>query len=254
MIGNINGAKPLLLLNRREVLPLEINALAIAAMQVPSNISLDDMQHLGYGPPTDGVQMPLEYEHTTLRTHEGGQTTLQFDVTGLAIGNMRFEPSLPSGLDVEPVKLDKNGQKLVQILLRQDRNTKELSIEDIQVVAREDRARPFRMKCGKLAMAQTTYDPREWDNYGKLGTWSRTWSYSLEQASQFWFVKMQSAVLLPLALLIVVGAIMLRRWQQRQEEKYALEDDAESALLGSGYDDEPPAYADIPVIKVQEYE
>jgi hypothetical protein len=199
--------------------------------------------------------MPLQYEHTILRTHEGGHTMIQFDVTGLALGNM-YEPSLPSGLDIEPVQMNKDGQKLVQVVLRQEQNSKELFIEDIQMVAREDRAQPFRMKCGKLSMVRTTYDPREWDVYGKLGTWSRTWSYGLEQASRFWFDKVQSsAVLLPLALLAVIGVAMLRRFRQRrQQENETVEDDAESALLGSGYDDEPPAYADIPVIKIEEYD
>jgi hypothetical protein len=57
-----------------------------------------------------------------------------------------------------------------------------------------------------------------------------------------------------LALSLALFVLVIRRvYQQRKQES---EDDAEFALLDTeyGYDDAPPAYADIPLIKIEEYD
>jgi hypothetical protein len=57
--------------------------------------------------------------------------------------------------------------------------------------------------------------------------------------------------------MLILGLVMLqRRIWQRQQEKDSSDDDAKSALLGSGYKKAPPAYAyaDIPMIKVEVYD
>ena len=229
-------------------MPLNINA-----RQVPANITTDDMTLLG--PTRWGVQLPLQYEHTVLRTQEGEDSFwVQIDVTGLPLGETN-DPRFPY-LEAEPVRMDQKGQKLVQLLLRQQNQTNELLIEDIQVVAREDRVQPFRMKCGRLAMVQTAFDPTEWDEYGKLGTSSRLQNLLVGTVGDFWSDYMQyNLLVLPLALLLALGMVALRRcYQRRQQEKAVVEDDAEIALLSSQYDDAPPAYADIPVIKIEEYD
>jgi hypothetical protein len=184
---------------------------------------------------------PLQYEHTVLRTQEQGQQWIQFDVTGLpydAINDPRY-PSLPT----EAMPVDKEDQKLVQLRLQRNPETDELFIQDIQVVTRADRVQPYRMKCGRLAMAQTAYDPREWDKYGKYGTWERIQNRVMGEVGTW-----------SLALSLALFVLAVRRWYQQRKQE--VEDDAEFALLDTeyGYDDAPPAYSDIPLIKIEEYD
>jgi hypothetical protein len=226
--------------------------LNIHALQVPANITADDMEPLWLGPTMSVVQLPLQYEHTVLRTQENGKIWVQFDVTGLPLSESN-DPRFPF-LTGELVKMTNDEQKLVQVLLRN--KTNELFIEDVQVVARRDRAQPYRMKCGRLAMVQTVFDPTEWDEYGKIGTESRLQNMIVDKISDVWSdVFQHNALVLPLALVLAFGIFMLRRWYaRRQQERSVAEDDAEIALLACDYEDAPPAYADIPVIKIEEYD
>jgi hypothetical protein len=230
-------------------MPLNINA-----WQVPANITTDDMTLLWLGPTAWGVQLPLQYEHTVLRTEEVGQLWIQFDVTGLPLGKSN-DPRFPY-LDAEPVTLDGADRKIVQLLLRQQNETSEMSIEDIQVVSRQDRAQPYRMKCGRLAMVRTAFDPADWDEYGKTGTSERTKNLIVGKVGDFWSDYVQNNMLvIPIALLLLLCIGALRRWYgRRQQEKDCVDDDTEIALLSSGYEDAPPAYADIPTIKIEEYD
>src|SRR5690242_3358976 len=102
-------------------MPLNINA-----WQIPANIRADDMTLLWPGPTMRSVQLPLQYQHTVLRTEGSGQLWVQFDVTGLPLSNMN-DPRFPY-LKGEPVKLDGEDRKLVQLLLRQDNRTSEMFI------------------------------------------------------------------------------------------------------------------------------
>ncbi|KAF2027324.1 hypothetical protein EK21DRAFT_72244 [Setomelanomma holmii] len=241
-----------LMLNGRRILPIETPPPYINAYQVPSNISTAEMSDPFFGPRTTSVQMPLKYVHTVLRTQENGKMWVQFDVTGLPLHESN-DPSAPY-LDGDTIEMDKEGQKLVQILLRNE--TDNLTIEDVQVVARKDRAQPYRMKCGRLAMVQTTYDPTEWDEYGKVGTESRLWNLVASKISEVWEEYLQhDTVLIPVVFVLAFAIVMLRRWYvQRQQEKTPAQDDAEIALLTSEYEDAPPVYADTPVIKIEEYD
>lgn len=230
-------------------MPLNINA-----WQVPANVTTDDMKLPWLGPIVWGVQLPLQYEHTVLRTEEAGQLWIQFDVTGLPLSETN-DPRFPY-LGGEPVMLDGEDRKLVQLLLRQQNETSEMFIEDIQVVTRKDRAQPYRMKCGRLAMVRTTFDPTEWDEYGKIGTSSRVQNLVVGKVGDFWSDYVEpNMVVLALALWLAIGVIMFRRqYWQRQQEKRLLDGDAEFALPGLGYEDAPPAYANLPVIKIEEYD
>lgn len=228
-------------------MPLNINA-----FQVPSDITADDMEQLWLGPSEWGVQLPLQYEHTVLRTKENGKIWVQFDVTGLPLSESN-DPRFPF-LTGELVKMTDDKQKLVQVLLRNETN--QLFIEDVQLVARTDRAQPYRMKCGRLAMVQTVFDPTEWDAYGKIGTESRLQNMVVGKISDIWSDAFQhTALVLPLALVLAFCIFILRRWcVQRRLERSVAEDDAEIALLNCDTEDAPPAYADIPVIKIEEYD
>jgi hypothetical protein len=215
------------------------------------------MRDLGYGNQPYGIQMPLQYVHTVLRTQEQGEIWVQFDITELALDEL--QDSRYVGFAGEPFKMDSEDQKLMQLRLHTNKETGELSIEEISVVKRADRVQPYRMKCGRLAMVQTLYNPREWDTYGKYGTWERFQNMVEEKASEFWFDWLQHAIMFPLGMLFV-GCVVLayRRFEQmRAARKVAMADDAEFALLDSAYDDTydvPPAYADLPIIKIEEYD
>jgi hypothetical protein len=242
---------PTLLLNKHRILPLGPMPIDLKAFQVPANVTSYDITQLWLRPSGSGVYMPLQYEHTVMRTQNSDQLLIQFDVTGLP--SQETDGTHYRTLDAAPMmRLEGDYRKLVQLLMREDDNTREMFIDDIQVVARKDRALPYRMKCGSLAMEQTAFDPTEWDQYGKIGTLMRLLKLVIGKLCDFW---LHSALVLPLSLLLILGLVMLQRqiWQ-REQEKNSFDDDAEDALLGSGYDDAPPAYADIPVIKIEEYE
>lgn len=227
-----------LALNGRRILPLDSMPLNIQTWQVPSNLTTDALDTFLLEPPVEAVTIPMAFEHTALYTEKGGQLWIQFDVLGLPVQNVASDQ-------------DKEAQKLVQILLHEDKETKELSIQEIQVVTRQDRAQPYRMKCGNLAAVKTRYDPSQWDEYGKFGSWSRTFHVT----SAFFDVN-RNPIVLPLALMLAFGIIIARRWcqQNRQEKNFVYDDESEVALLDSDYEDSPPAYANIPMIKIEEYD
>ncbi|KAJ4373059.1 hypothetical protein N0V83_003350 [Neocucurbitaria cava] len=249
---DIDTSRSALLLNGHDILPLGAMPLHINALQVSADISIAEMAHLideDLNPSTSAgpVSYALQYEHTLLRTEVHNRWWVQFDVTGL-----------PWGETTAPLKMDKEGQKIVEVLLSKQENSTELLIETLQVVERKDRVQPSIMKCGRLAMVQTSFDPNMWDEYGKSGTWSRTWNFVLSKLGDFWSNSLQQdALLLPLALLLALMVVLVRRWfQQRQQIRDMEEDDMEMnlamALLGSHHQDASRAYADIPVIKIEE--
>ena len=241
-----------LLLNKKRIFPIDTMPLYINAMQVPTDIEQDEVDlqaERGFEPAPGKMVFPLQYEYTIFRAEVGKGLWLQFNVTGL-----------PWAEQAAPFKL---GQKVVQVLLHESNNGQEvedqtgdgyaLSIADVQVVEAKDRIQPPRMKCGRLAMIQTTFDPNEWDDYGKFGTWARTWNLVVGKLGDFWTGHLEDNILLlPLTLLLAVSIVLARRiYQSRQQENADRDSDAETALLGS---DAPPPYADIPVIKIEEYD
>ncbi|XPS95481.1 hypothetical protein M3J09_004771 [Ascochyta lentis] len=245
---------PTLHLNGFPVLPLGAMPLHIDATQVTANLTQEIMDNIvrerlldpDFGWQTKYHKFPLQYEHALLRTETPGQWWMQFDVTGLQYGE-----------DGEPVHFDGEGRKIVQVLIKHVKSTdvssEELSIEDIQVVEISQRVQPIRMKCGKLAMVKTSFDPNEWDEYGKLGSWPRVWNMVFGKIGQYWKDHFQhNALLMPLELLLAFVIFFARVWYvKRQQEKTM---DAEYALLESAHDDLPPAYSGIPIIKIEEYD
>lgn len=240
-------------LNGAQVLPLDPMPLYINAFQVAANLTQETMDSIIHERMLDADfawqtmyhQFPLQYEHTLLKTDTPGQWWMQFDVKGLQYGK-----------DGEPLEFDPE-HKLVQVLVKQvkleDDAGESLFIEDVQVVDQSQRAQPIRMKCGKLAMVKTTFDPNEWDEYGKLGSWSRIWNKIFGKIGQYWLDHIQhNALLLPLALLLAFVVFFTRVWHQKRQQGKTM--DAEYALVESSYDELPPAYSDIPIIKIEEYD
>ncbi|RAR13352.1 arabinogalactan endo-1,4-beta-galactosidase [Stemphylium lycopersici] len=250
MMLDIAESNKALLLNKQRIFPLDPMPLYINAMQVPTDIEQGEVNRqaeMGFEPMPGKMMFPLQYEHTIFRPENGKGLWLQFNVTGL-----------PWAEQAAPFKL---GQKVVQVLLHEGYNGQEvenhtgdgykLSIADVQVVEAKDRAQPPRMKCGRLAMIQTTFDPNEWDDYGKFGTWARTWNLVVGKLGDFWTGHLEDNILLlPLTLLLAVSIVLARRiYQSRQQENAGRDSDAETALLGG---DAPPPYTDIPIIKIED--
>jgi len=231
-----------LLLNDQRIFPLDPMPLNINAKQVTNEVEQEetdaDSEDASNPNKHSRIMFPLQYEHTIFRADEPELWWLQFNVTGL-----------PWGETAEPIKL---GQKSVQILVRKEHDENMegghiLSIEEVLVVSAKGKMPPPRMKCGKLAMMQTTFDPREWDEYGRFGTLSRAWNAFVGRIQVG-----KDALLLPLFALLAASLVMARRlFLQRQQEKPGTDSEAETALLGR---DAPPPYADIPVIKIEEYD
>lgn len=229
-------------------MPLFVNA-----YQVADNLTQDALDSIiqagmldaDFKGDTDYSTTPaLQYEHTLLKTKTHGEWYVQFDITGLQYG-----------VYPDPLHFDLD-RRLVQILVKEQRTGKEgglLTIEDIQIIERSESAQPIKMKCGKLGMLKTTFDPNEWDNYGKLGSWSWFWNMVSAKISQYWFDNFQhNALVLPLALMLAFVIFFSRVWYLRRQQEKSM--DAEYALLDCDHDELPPAYTNIPVIKIEDYE
>ncbi|KAF2439428.1 hypothetical protein P171DRAFT_122473 [Karstenula rhodostoma CBS 690.94] len=91
----------------------------------------------------------------------------------------------------------------------------------------------------------TTFNPLEWDYYGKIGTWSRWFNLLWSKTGDLF---MDNLIFLPV-LVVVVPALVLLRWlarrQQQQEVALPAEDDAEAALLDAMDDDAVPEHEDV---------
>ena len=71
----------------------------------------------------------------------------------------------------------------------------------------------------------------------------------------FWLDKLEeNALLLPLTFLFAICMVMARRLYQIRQQGRLCREDAETALLGRDSDDTPPPCANIPVIKIEEYD
>jgi hypothetical protein len=246
--------------NGASVLPLGPMPLFVNAYQVADNLTqeaLDSIIQAGMldadfkGDTDYSITPALQYEHTLLKTMTPGEWYVQFDITGMQYGLY----TEPLGAHPEPLHFDLD-RRLVQILVKEQRTGREgglLSIEDIQIIERSERAQPIKMKCGKLAMVKTSFDPDEWDKYGKLGSWSWFWNMVYANIHQYYSDNIQhNALVLPLALMAAFIIFFARVWYLRRQQDRTM--DAEYALLDCDHDELPPAYTSIPVIKIEDYE
>jgi hypothetical protein len=227
-----------LLLDGKSIAPLARLPLSIQAFQIHANFSratmskvtemhmLDASWFLGTKPRFD-----LQYEHSLVGTKEPGKTWVQFDVLGAHFTSCKKPRSY---------MLDKEGQKMVQVLISQHLDNQQLYIEDIQVVERKDRVQPYRMKCGRLASTQTQYNPLEWDYYGQFGTLTRSWHLLLWKTGHF--ISRNGLVLIVLA--VIFGAVTLVRRRVARLQQRHVADGAEIALLVHAYEEGPPQYDD----------
>ncbi|KAF2682976.1 hypothetical protein K458DRAFT_244056, partial [Lentithecium fluviatile CBS 122367] len=162
-----------LLLDGKSIAPLAPMPLDLTAFQTAANLSqstmdkMTEMQMLdrSFNLGTKYGCFELQYEHSLVGTGQTGKTWVQFDITGAHI----------TGRNPGSYMLDKEDQKMVQLLIREQVEPSDLYIENIQVVERKERVQPFRMECGNLALLRTEFNPLEWDYYGQFGTLTRSW-------------------------------------------------------------------------------
>lgn len=115
-------------------------------------------------------------------------------------------------------------------------NKETLEVRNMDAIQRSDRRTPLKMPCGRDAMIVTEYNPREWDEFGKIGTWSHMWN---SVSSESWFARNWLNIHFAV-ILLAIGVLIRRRRLQAVEEAAAMHADAEAALLDS--DDAPPGY------------
>ncbi|KAJ4299445.1 hypothetical protein N0V90_004690 [Kalmusia sp. IMI 367209] len=248
----IDSTSPALLLNGHPIAPLAPMPLFINAFQVNANLSLFHVDKMTSLHMMDkswdlGVKyglFELQYEHSIIGMREPGKSWIQFDITGIIYPSESREKNNHYELRAE-------GQKMVQILLRETAEPHELYMEDVQVVERKDRAQPYVMKCGRLAMAQTAFNPLEWDSYGKFGTWSRSFNLLLWNMGELFWNNLPLFVIMA----ILIPLVTLAHWVVRRQQLRAATsdvDDAETGLLEEDYEDAPPTYEGIPVFSLKE--
>lgn len=188
----------------------------------------------------------LQYEHSLVGTRTFDRNWIQVDITAVHQRSVHNPGS---------AKLDKDGQRIVQVLLRQKiqggKVLDKVYIEDIQVVERRDRVQPYKMNCGKFAIIKNEFNPLEWDYYGKFGTLERTWHRFFWGIGEFF----DRNGLYVIIATIAFGMFSLVRWVKRRQQAKAIAQikvDAEVALLEPDFEDAPPQYFDIPEIKIED--
>ncbi|KAF2652397.1 hypothetical protein K491DRAFT_681406 [Lophiostoma macrostomum CBS 122681] len=227
----------------------------ITAFQIPGNTSQEIMSkmvdqnmmsHDAWNLGTKYGTFELEYEHALLATPRYGEQYLQFDVTRIHMRSTHNPGSY---------SMDRDGQKMVQLLLVQDMSNDklELTIKDIQVIERQDRQDPIKMDCGKYAIITRKFNPLEWDYYGKFGTAERAWHQILWDTLKF--IDRNGLIIIIVSL--VAGIYSLVRWVMgRNKRQFAAQptEDAEVGLLQADYTDAPPEYTDTLIAQEQKGE
>ncbi|PVI04910.1 hypothetical protein DM02DRAFT_611027 [Periconia macrospinosa] len=209
------------LLNGAPIAPLAPLPLTIHAIQTPSlqnHNALDSNLNLA-DPSLSSVN--LAYSHSILGTQQRGKHWIQFDVTSIHSATQTQHLTSPT-------------QPLVELLVVESFATRTLHIETLQLASRANRRKPFQMKCGRLAIATTSFDPAEWDRYGKFGSASRIWNLFWESATRVFLGP--GLVLMVVTVVVGVVKVVKRRaerkrsegeWAGREDEG----EDVEAALL-----------------------
>lgn len=209
-------------------MPPNIDAVPIDAVPVNTGISPEAMDALLSSLPADLEKTSffkygryeLGYSLTQMRVGNGAKTAVQFDVKSIYRRDTQWS-----------LELNHADQKIVQLQIDSvalpGTRPVVMSLSRAELVTREEKLKPFKMKCGREAKWVAELDPREWDNFGKLGTWSRTlnvwWHQQVVPLAAFGFI---------------LGLIGLVRFAMRRHAQNA-EDIEAAALLDDRADDFP---------------
>lgn len=248
----IDATERCLLLNDNSVAPLAPMPLYMEAYQTPANLSTATManitsmhmlDHSWHISPKYG-RFDLQYEHALVGTRQPGISWIQLDVTGIHI---------LAGPNKGMAPLASEQQQMVQVMVRRQMNSGLLSIEDVQVVLRKDRAMPFKMPCGRLAIRQTLFDPSEWDYYGQFGSASRvlhlvTWN----AASWFHVQGLAHMFLFGVLVLLAHRIVAWRRDRAAARDNETTHEEAGMGLLAPEHEDTLPEYDSVPMLENKE--
>ncbi|KAF2008147.1 hypothetical protein P154DRAFT_16511 [Amniculicola lignicola CBS 123094] len=236
-----------LYLNGQRAAPLAPLPADISAFQTPANLSAETMGKMvrqnmldrSWALGTKYGQFELEYEHALLETEVMGNQWLQFDIKAIHIRQSRNSGGY---------RLKKEGQKMVQMLLRQQiqENVRVMTINDISIIAHTDEKelkKPIMMPCGKPAVVRTSFNPLEWDYYGQFGTATRAWHKIYWGTGEM----LWGSRFLIIITIIAAGSYSIVQCCVRRSRAATklIGEDAEAALLGDedeAYDEPPSTY------------
>ncbi|CAI6334184.1 unnamed protein product [Periconia digitata] len=169
-------------------------------------------------PPTRSQEwfnyVDLAYTHRILATPNAGQFILQLDVTGVV-----YREHNTSSLKLYNFPTEADERKVIEILVSQhleDRHIKP-HISSIALLPPSHVKPPLKMKCGRPAARITSFNPLEWDSFGKLGSAARTWNVFWTRMAAFFM----GPGLLCMFVTAGVGAVLLvrRRVVEARAEK-----------------------------------
>jgi hypothetical protein len=188
--------------------------------------------------------LELGYKHARLATKQPDLEYLQFDITSIN--------SRRSG-HMEIFDLNKEDQKMIEMLLHRGvkDNQETVEIRTIDAVQRAQKQEPLKMPCGRDAMLVTEYNPKEWDEFGRIGTWSHTWN---QLQAESWFARNWLNIHFAVAA-VAICVLIRRRWAQRglQTAEMREQEDVEASLLSVEDGDAPPAYEQETMLPCPEY-
>lgn len=221
--------------------PPNIEAVPIKALPLLADVSnevlegvLSDLPHLERTLDYELPKYELGYTLTHMQVYQGPRTVLQFDTT--SVYNRHTGRSIElNHKDQKIVELDINRVELPNI------QPVAMTLSRARLVTREEKQKPYRMKCGREAKWVVERDPREWDEFGKLGTWSRTlhvwWHQQVVPLAAFGF------------LLCLIGLVRFAKYRHAQNEEKAEDIEAAAALLDDDdedfLDNASPAYLSL---------
>jgi hypothetical protein len=167
----------------------------------------------------------ISYEHTIMMTEERHVQLLQFVVTHAE----KRERNPGSAV------LDKPKQKLIQMKLSREHMNAGLKIKSIELVEQGEKITHARMPCGKEAPRFTqVYRVTEWDYYGHIGTWSRTWHKMTSDGADWLFDHMPHFMIVALILSVVVirrriirARAAMKAIEDPEAVRFIVEDDEE---------------------------
>lgn len=185
---------------------------------------LDESWHVG----TKFAMSELSYQHTLM---EGcADHLLQFDVTRVDIS---------AGSNQGGGELSQAGQKLVELRLISDNGVEGLIIQNVTLKERAQRARanlaPY-WRGSDAPIRRTVFLVKEWDYYGRHGTWSRTWHVFSSTVGNWFFDFLPIFILF--GIVSVCFFLILRIVGRRRRGAEGASQDVEAAFLGPEKDTE----------------
>ncbi|KAG9233276.1 hypothetical protein BJ875DRAFT_51174 [Amylocarpus encephaloides] len=176
-------SKRCLLLDGEQIFPLGKRPPKSFAFQIPSNISADTLDMMISMDMIDEYwqlsakfdNYVLSYELTAMRTEDSSHV-LQFDVKHI---------TGKQGINNISAALDQPNQKIVQITLGGGLYNGEMDVKRVELVGRVDEILSTKLMGKETSIFHAKFNPAEWDDFGRFGTWERTFYIFLRWIDRF---------------------------------------------------------------------